>query len=80
MPTVCTACLCPATPAPFVLDGDGFEQCGGVTVVEVLRRTDLGKMHADLPKACLQCGSGRERTLERTLGGRPARDPAPGVF
>ena len=39
----------PPPPAPFVLDGDGFQQCGGATVVEVLRRTDLGKMHADLP-------------------------------
>ena len=42
-------CLCPTTPAPFVLDGDGFQQCGVATVVDVLRRTDLGKMHADLP-------------------------------
>ena len=33
---------------PFVM-GDGFQQCGGATVVEVLRRTDLDKMHADLP-------------------------------
>ena len=32
-------------------------------------------------EACLQYGSGRaQRTLERTLGGRSARDPAPGVF
>ena len=59
MPAVCTARRGmsvrpppPPTPAPFVLDGDGFQQCGGATVVEVvevLRRTDLGKVHADLP-------------------------------
>ena len=33
--------------------------------------------------ACLQCGSRRaqiSRALERTLGGRPARYPAPGVI
>ena len=42
-------CLCLTTPAPFVLDGDGFQQHGGATVMEVLRRTDLGKMHAVLP-------------------------------
>ena len=55
MPAVCTARrgmplsdLCPTIPAPFVLDGDGFQQCGEATVVDVLRRTDLGMMHADL--------------------------------
>ena len=52
MPTVCTArreMTLSDHPAHFVLNGDGFQQCGGATVVEVLRRTDLGKMHADLP-------------------------------
>ena len=52
MPAVCTArrgMSLSSHPAPFVLDGDGFQQCGGATVVEVLRRTDLGKMHADVP-------------------------------
>ena len=52
MPTVCTArrgMSLSGNPAPFFLDGDGFQQCGRATAVEVLRCTDLGKMHADLP-------------------------------
>ena len=54
MPAVCTArqgrsLSDPPPHAPFVLDRDGFQQCGGATSVEVLRRTDLGKMYADLP-------------------------------
>ena len=52
--------------------------------MEVLRHTDLGKMHADLPMGeqtmRLVCNGRAQRTLERTLEGRPARDPAPGVF
>ena len=55
MPAVCTArrgMTLSDYPAPFVLDGDGFQQCGGATVVDVLRRTDLGKMHADLRMDC----------------------------
>ena len=42
-------CLRPTALTPLVLNRDGSHQCGGETVVEVLRRTDLGQMHADLP-------------------------------
>ena len=52
MPAVCTArrgMSLSDQPRTFLLDGDGFQQCGGATVVEVFRCTDLSKMHADLP-------------------------------
>ena len=52
MSAICTArqgMTLSGHPTPFVLDEDGFQQCGGATVVDVLRHTDLGKMHADLP-------------------------------
>ena len=74
-------------PPPFVLDGDGFQQCGGATVVGVVRRTDLRQDARRSPDgwpddvARLQFESARTQTsLERTLGVRPAFDSAPGVF
>ena len=53
--------------------------------MDVLRRTDHGKMHADFPMvgddvARLQCGSRRAQTsFERTLGVWPARRLRPDV-
>ena len=54
--------------------------------MEVLRRTDLSKMHADLPigdqtmRLVCNVDLAGLKQRERTLGGRPARDSAPGVF
>ena len=40
-------CLCPATPAPFVLDGDRPKQ--RVAVMQVIWRAHLSEVHTDLP-------------------------------
>ena len=90
MPAVCTArrgTFLSSHPHTFcswrgwisaVWRGDGFGGSLTYWPRQDARRSPDGWTDDE---ACLQCGSGQaQRTLERTLGGRPARDPAPGIF